>query len=886
VQSKEIFRVVGLFIISVFILKGCGKPTAGHWSELVPETTLFIMVPEQQTTLEQMLSAPYIPWFDDISPAAFQLVSAVQEHSDVPVITEALLLYPDTSNDWQPVWITKRVDGLSGTLSARYQLEFEQNSYAFKRHTIEKLFLADRIIFIIDIGNYTILSESSLAIENILRTISRQNRAANLRAEQIEPGSIIFNTPSLDFWIKQIAQVIYRPYLTGIFDGTSPVSFQFLPGENEPWQWQLRGELSLEPGKSPLVQNFSHEAGSYQLERFIPANAASFAIFRSDPIRVSFDDIVPSSEADTFLLNESRYTRDLRQHLGNETAFVSFADSGPASTSEFLYLRIVQNPNAVRSIFNELSSSNIAVRDENTYFFNSQVLGRLLGSELNPADNFYVTVYDRVIAIAQRKGLAESIVGDTERRRVMFFDDEYSRIRRSFSQQISALYYADASRFSQYVQPWLYPQNYMGTLSGIIDQLTITTSLQPGGNKLDVKITNFERARTRRPFREHWVFPLGVADITGTPVLADITGSNRNEVVFSTENGTVYVLASDGTLVVQMATDGSVPVGSPVVYDWYGNNQNVIMQAAGNRVYAWNQNGEILPSFPVTLNEEITTPLTIMDVTGNGVAEMIVATADRSIHILNARGAAITGWPQNTNTVVRSKPLIRELNGQVSLFAFAENALHAWNINGQRRNGFPVFMPAQLNGSPTIYGRHLIGAGMDGSLYSVGTSPLFDDRLSSIHRADSLHVQSVSVSNSSLNSTPVVRDLMLRGEEGLFREDLILVQSSIGSLYLYNGNGELRFAESMGQPGSSSFLPTINDINSDQRMDIIALSDFGRLYAWDVTSAERHLDLPTFSMRYPLISDFFRDGNMEVIAQTREGLQAWTINFTRRESSP
>jgi hypothetical protein len=94
VQSKEIFRVVGLFIISVFILKGCGKPTAGHWSELVPETTLFIMVPEQQTTLEQMLSAPYIPWFDDISPAAFQLVSAVQEHSDVPVITEALLLYP------------------------------------------------------------------------------------------------------------------------------------------------------------------------------------------------------------------------------------------------------------------------------------------------------------------------------------------------------------------------------------------------------------------------------------------------------------------------------------------------------------------------------------------------------------------------------------------------------------------------------------------------------------------------------------------------------------------------------------------------------------------------------------------------------------------------
>jgi outer membrane protein assembly factor BamB len=886
VQSKEIFRVVGLFIISFLIMKGCGKPTADHWSELIPGSTLFIIVPDHETSLEQMLAAPYIPWFDDISPAAFQLVSAVQRDIEVPIITEALLLYPDTSIDWQPVWITRRIDGITEKLSSQYQLEFEQNRYSFNRHTIEKLFMADRIMFIIDIGDYTVLSESSLAIENILRTISKQNPAIQLRADQIEAGSIIFNTPSLDIWIKQIAQVSYRPYLAGIFKGTSPVSFRFLNGENEPWQWQLRGELSLESDKSALVQYFSEEAGSYQLERYIPANASSFSLFRSDPLRVPVDDIEPVTDADVFLHNEGRYTRDLKQHLGNEAAFVSFANSGPASSSEFLYLRIVQNPNAIRSIFDELAASNIAVRDENTYFFNSLILGRLLGSELNPADNFYVTVYDRVIAIAQRKGLAESIVGDAERRRVMLFDDQYSRVRRSFTQPISALFYTDATRFSQYVQPWLYPQNYMGTLAGIIDQLTITTTLQPGGDKLDINITNFEREQTSRPFREHWVFPLGDADITGTPVLADITGSNRNEVIFSTENGTVYVLASDGTVVAQMETDNSIPAGSPVVYDWYGNNQNVIMQAAGNRVYAWNRTGELLPNFPVILNEEITTPLTIMDVTGNGVAEMIVATADRSIHILNSRGTAISGWPQNTNTVVSSRPLIRELNGQVSLFAFAENALHAWNINGQRRNGFPVFLPAQLNGSPVIYGRHLIGAGMDGSLYSVGTLPLFDDNLSSLHRSDSLYIQSVSVSNSSLNSTPVVHDLMLRGEDGLFREDLILVQSSNGSLYLYNEQGELRFAESMGQPGSSLFMPTINDINSDQRMDVITLSDFGRLYAWDVTSAERHLDLPTFSMRYPLISDFFRDGNKQVIAQTREGLQTWTINFTRRESSP
>jgi hypothetical protein len=173
--------------------------------------------------------------------------------------------------------------------------------------------------------------------------------------------------------------------------------------------------------------------------------------------------------------------------------------------------------------------------------------------------------------------------------------------------------------------------------------------------------------------------------------VADVTGSGRNEVVFSTDSGMVYALASDGTAIVQMQTNDDTPSVQPVFYDWYGNNQNVIMQAAGDKVYAWNQNGEPLPNFPVVLNEEITTPLTVMDINGNGVAEMILATADRNVHILNARGQAISGWPQSTNSVVRSRPLIESIGNQQSLFVFAENALHGWNINGQQGKTFRYF---------------------------------------------------------------------------------------------------------------------------------------------------------------------------------------------------
>ena len=89
----------------------------------------------------------------------------------------------------------------------------------------------------------------------------------------------------------------------------------------------------------------------------------------------------------------------------------------------------------------------------------------------------------------------------------------------------------------------------------------------------------------------------------------------------------------------------------------------------------------------------------------------------------------------------------------------------------------------------------------------------------------------------------------------------------------------------MGQPSSTNFAPVIQDINTDQRNDLIALSDFGRLYAWDILSGERHNDLPTSAMSYPVISDFLGNGRQEIIARTREGLQCWTINYTERMSS-
>ena len=58
------------------------------------------------------------------------------------------------------------------------------------------------------------------------------------------------------------------------------------------------------------------------------------------------------------------------------------------------------------------------------------------------------------------------------------------------------------------------------------------------------------------------------------------------KIVAATNGGLVVALAADGTQLFRVNTNADVPVGAPAAYDWYANNQQVILQGAGNKIYA------------------------------------------------------------------------------------------------------------------------------------------------------------------------------------------------------------------------------------------------------------------------------------------------------------
>src|SRR5690625_7270432 len=95
-----------------------------------------------------------------------------------------------------------------------------------------------------------------------------------------------------------------------------------------------------------------------------------------------------------------------------------------------------------------------------------------------------------------------------------------------------------------------------------------------------------------------------------------------------------------------------------------------------------------------------------------------------------------------------------------------------------------------MSGSPAIAGNHIIGSGMDGKLYAVGSTPLFLESLSTIVSRDTLILESVPVANTSLLSAPRFQsDRQLRGTEGLTRGDVIALQACAGPIFLSHRDG-------------------------------------------------------------------------------------------------
>lgn len=872
-------RVLTLLITTFFVslFWTCSSVDEQPWTALVPSESSFLIIPDEGVTISTLPEMKYASIIDDITISSIQQISNFDEDILAKISLKGVAIFPSKSTESELIWITRSDVSIDSWVKKFYQ-PLSQNYYKLKGNTIHKIDSESGITFYASqIHDWVVFSSSSLALESAIRSYIGSAPAMKIPTDPT-PGQLIMNTPKLDTWVEQFTNVTYRPSITNAFKGANSASLLFKDeAVSINSTINLSGKITLsDTSRSVLIDAISSKNMPVTLDRYIASNAAAFAIFRSAPKLLPYKPKQRVTRLDSLLMNSVSDYAAIASSLDSPFAFEAFSESGLVSNGEYLLMRKLRNTSLLRNKLNELSRDGYISTIGNSYFASSSVLSKLIGSDLSPFIDFYISFSRDVVVISDRRGLSESVESDRARRRVIYYDDDYSNIRKDFPSEISGFIWVESEDFQKFITPFLLPKNAATSLLSHFDIAHITLE-RLNQSSVDFSLKTQNKEGSKQPYQELWVTSLSNSDLTGAPILGDIVGSSSNEIIYATDNGNIYAVAADGTVVLQASTNGSVPIGSPVLYDWYGNNQPVMMLGAGTKIFAWNQNGNLLPKFPIELNQQITAPIVVTDVRRNGIPEVIATTEDRLVHVIDGRGENVSGWPRSVNTAITSKPVFAQVDGTWSIWAFSQNILHSWLRNGAVRPGYPQFINAGFNGSPLVYESSVYGAGSDGNFYSIGKNPSFSDSLGTFERMDSVSIKSLYVTNNELLSVSATENVLLKDDTKFYREDLLLAQSRNGSIFAFNLLGQLRLTESLGQPASDTFEPMLIDIDSDKNENLLALAEFGRLFAWEVLTGNRFYDLPTSGMRYPIITDLNGDGRKELIAQTREGLRCWTI---------
>ena len=135
-----------------------------------------------------------------------------------------------------------------------------------------------------------------------------------------------------------------------------------------------------------------------------------------------------------------------------------------------------------------------------------------------------------------------------------------------------------------------------------------------------------------------------VADIEGSPIIADITGDDRPEIICSYKSG-FTVLDSLGNTLVGFP-DITHDAKLPVVGDVDGNNDfEVVLGSVDWNIYAYKQNGQQASGFPIQFGNRIESSAAMFDIDLDGRLELMTGGNDYTFSVFDLETAAVE-WPK------------------------------------------------------------------------------------------------------------------------------------------------------------------------------------------------------------------------------------------------
>ncbi len=266
----------------------------------------------------------------------------------------------------------------------------------------------------------------------------------------------------------------------------------------------------------------------------------------------------------------------------------------------------------------------------------------------------------------------------------------------------------------------------------------------PGGTKITLPgaIGEFEAVAGEKGFMVGYESGVaGVVDLSNDSlVINQINSSYSGKIrglATSDSNGIYYVLIQQDSLWSLRGKDSrwspktfiSNQVYPPVVVDLDQEsiiiNQDtifldVVLATREGDVYAWNAIGQLLPGFPVQLQEPITSAPVVGNIDGDDYKE-IVFCGDNKIWALNYNGTLVSNFPITVDVAnplgeIKSSAVLGDLDADKMsdiLVGSPQKEVLAYSATGEKVAGFPVSVGAEVNLSCAILNLEPISGSID-----------------------------------------------------------------------------------------------------------------------------------------------------------------------------
>jgi len=371
--------------------------------------------------------------------------------------------------------------------------------------------------------------------------------------------------------------------------------------------------------------------------------------------------------------------------------------------------------------------------------------------------------------------------------------------------------------------------------------------------------------------------------VISSPVAWDFDGDGIKEIAVGSWDGYFYLL--DAYLQDLPGWPKYSPRGffsSPALADLNGDGiPEILVGSEAGLLFAWTFDGRNAPGFPVDFGYPIWASPTVFQ--GPGM-EIRIAIGDKGrMHVLDAYGRSVPGWPQPLQgwpdaTAATEGTLLAVTTltpGNPS-----QGWLYAWTVAGDLLPGFPLELPLDADSSPALAEldgddeRWIIFGDDAGFLHVVNKAgrarPGFPIRSAGPEPGLPTPTPHPPGGNiHSIEASPAVADLTGDGHYE------IVVGSWDGRLYVVDDAGRALPGWPIRVGDQIISSAALVDLTGDDRLDIVVGSKDTYLYGWSVTGAALpgfpiYLGAPVFSS--PWIGDLEGDGQADIVVGANNGI--------------